>query len=157
MKSAREIVDVLNEVLATQLVAINQYFVHAKLCEHWGYLRLAFHVRSESLGEMKHAEALVDRILFLEGIPNLQRLDSLHIGQSVPEQMKSDVELEYRAVKRLNDAVRVCRDVGDRATEDLLAGILVSEEEHVDWLETQLGLIGQIGEASYLAEHLHAS
>lgn len=106
---------------------------------------------------MKHAEALVDRILFLEGIPNLQRLDALHIGESVPEQMQSDLDLEYRVVNRLNHGARVCRELADRATEELLAKILLSQETYVDWLETQLGLIAQIGEGGYLAEQLHAS
>jgi bacterioferritin len=155
MKGIKEVIDLLNEVLAGELVAINQYFLHAKMCKNWGYLRIAAQVRAESIDEMKHADALVDRILFLEGLPNLQRLDKLNVGQTVPEQFKSDVELEYRAVKRLNDGIRLCRDRGDNATEDLLTRILVSEEEHVDWLETQLGLIEQLGDKAYLAEQLH--
>lgn len=156
MKGIKEVVDLLNEVLAGELVAINQYFLHAKMCRNWGYLRIAEQVRHESIDEMKHAEALVDRILFLEGLPNLQRLDKLNVGQTVPEQFKSDLELEYRAVKRLNDGIRVCREHGDNATEDLLRRILVSEEEHVDWLETQLGIIEQLGDKAYLAEQLYS-
>jgi bacterioferritin len=155
MKGAREVIDLLNEVLAGELVAINQYFLHAKMCKNWGYLRIAAQVRHESIDEMKHAEMLTDRILFLDGLPNLQRLDKLNIGQTVPEQFESDRDLEYRAVKRLNDGIRLCRDHGDNATEDLLTRILVSEEEHVDWLETQLGLIAQLGDKAYLAEQLH--
>jgi bacterioferritin len=154
MKGVKEVVDLLNEVLAGELVAINQYFLHAKMCKNWGYLRIAAQVRSESIDEMKHAEALVDRILFLDGLPNLQRLDKINVGQTVPEQFKSDVALEYTAIKRLNDGIRLCREHGDNATEDLLTRILVSEEEHVDWLETQIHLVGQLGETAYLAEQL---
>lgn len=154
MKGSKEIITALNEVLAAELVAINQYFLHAKMCQNWGYLTLAAHTRAESIDEMRHAEAIVDRILFLEGLPNLQRLDTLHVGQTVVEQFKSDLELEYRAVKRLNDAILLCREQGDRTTGDLLAGILAGEERHVDWLETQLGLIEKIGEQNYLAQQL---
>jgi len=156
MKGSKEVIDLLNEVLAGELVAINQYFLHAKMCQNWGYLRIAHKVRHESIDEMKHAEQLADRILFLDGLPNFQRLDKINIGQTVPEQFKSDVELEYAAVKRLNDGIRLCRDKGDNATEDLLNRILVSEEEHVDWLETQLHLIDELGDKAYLAEQLHS-
>jgi bacterioferritin len=141
-------------VLAAELVAINQYFLHAKLCKNWGYEVLAARSRAESIDEMKHAEELIDRIIFLEGLPNLQRLDPLHIGQSVPEQLKSDLQLEYAAVKRLNDGIALCRSKGDNATETLLTKILIGEEDHVDWLETQLGLIDALGEKAYLAEQL---
>jgi bacterioferritin len=154
MKGSREVIDLLNEVLAGELVAINQYFLHAKMCKNWGYLRIAAKVREESIGEMKHADQLADRILFLDGLPNFQRLDKLTIGQNVPEQLRCDVELEYAAVKRLNDGIRLCREQGDNATEDLLTKILVSEEDHVDWLETQLRVIAEIGDKAYLAEQL---
>lgn len=154
MKGSKEVIDVLNEVLAGELVAINQYFLHAKMCKNWGFLALADYIRKESIDEMRHAETLVDRILFLEGLPNLQRLDKLHVGQSVPEMMRSDLDLEYRAVKRLNDGLALCRDKGDNASEDLLKKILVSEEEHVDWIETQISLIEKLGEGPYLAEQL---
>ena len=154
MKGVKEVIDLLNEVLAGELVAINQYFLHAKMCKNWGYLRIAAKVRTESIDEMKHAEQLADRILYLDGLPNFQRLDKLSIGQTVPEQLKSDVALEYAAIKRLNDGIRLCREQGDNASEDVLVRILVSEEEHVDWLETQLELIGKIGEQNYLAEQL---
>lgn len=156
MKGSKEVIDLLNEVLAGELVAINQYFLHAKMCKNWGYMALAETIRKESIDEMRHAEALVDRVLFLEGLPNLQRLDKLHIGQTVPEQMKSDLDFEYRAVKRLNDGMVLCRERGDHTSEDLLRRILVSEEEHIDWLETQLGLIDKLGENAYLAEQLRA-
>ncbi|HVY44326.1 MAG TPA: bacterioferritin [Minicystis sp.] len=154
MKGAKEVIDLLNEVLAGELVAINQYFLHAKMCANWGYLALAARTRAESIDEMRHAEELVERILFLEGLPNIQRLDKLHVGQTVPEQLRSDVGLEYAAVKRLNDGIRLCRDKGDNASEELLTRILVSEEKHVDWLETQIGLIERLGEQNYLAEQL---
>jgi bacterioferritin len=154
MKGIKEIVDLLNEVLAGELVAINQYFLHAKMCKNWGFLAIAERTRKESIDEMKHAEQLVDRILFLDGLPNLQRLDPLHIGQTVVEQLKSDLQLEYSAVKRLNDGIQLCRDKRDNASEVLLTAILVSEEDHVDWLETQLGLIDKLGETAYLAEQL---
>ena len=154
MKGAKEIIDLLNEVLAGELVAINQYFLHAKMSDNWGFKKIGGVVRAESIDEMKHAEMLTDRILFLDGLPNLQRLDKLNIGQTIPEQFKSDVQLEYRAIKLLNDGIKLCRDKGDNASEELLLRILVNEEKHVDWLETQLRLIGQLGETAYLAEQM---
>ncbi|MCC6555281.1 MAG: bacterioferritin [Polyangiaceae bacterium] len=154
MKGVKEVVDALNDVLAAELVAINQYFLHSKMCKSWGFATLAAQARAESIDEMKHADVIIDRILFLEGLPNLQRLDPLHVGQSVPEQIRADLELEYRAVKRLSAAIALCRDKGDRTSEDLLAGILASEEQHIDWLETQLGLIEKLGEQAYLAQQL---
>ncbi len=154
MKGAKEVIELLNEVLAGELVGVNQYFMHYKMLQNWGYSKLAAHAREESIEEMKHAERLADRILFLDGLPNFQRLDRLHIGQTVPEQMKSDLGLELKAVKLLNDGVALCRSLGDAGSEALLSEILRSEEEHVDWLETQIRLIEQLGEAAYLAEHL---
>lgn len=154
MKGSKEVIDALNEVLAAELVAINQYFLHAKMCKNWGFEALADHIRKESIDEMRHAETLVDRILFLEGLPNLQRLDKLHVGQTVPEQLRCDLELEQRAVARLNQSVALCRDRGDHTTEGLLRAILASEEEHIDWIETQLGLIDKLGETAYLAEQI---
>lgn len=154
MKGSKEVIDLLNEVLAAELVAINQYFLHGKMCRNWGYNALADYIRKESIDEMRHAETLVDRVLFLEGLPNLQRLDKLHVGQTVPEMFKADVDLEYRAVKRLNDGLVLCREKGDHTSEEILRRILISEEEHVDWLETQIGLIEKLGEVAYLAEQL---
>jgi bacterioferritin len=154
MKGAKEIIDLLNEVLAGELVAINQYFLHAKMCKNWGFLAIADKVRAESIDEMKHAEALTDRILYLDGLPNLQRLDKLHIGQTVPEQFRCDLDFEYAAVKRLNDGIDLCRQKGDNGSEALLTRILLSEEEHIDWLEAQLNLIEVLGEKAYLAEQL---
>jgi bacterioferritin len=154
MKGAKEVIEVLNEVLAGELVAINQYFLHAKMCHHWGFKALGEKIRAESIDEMRHADVIIDRILFLEGLPNLQRLDKLHIGQTVPEQLKSDLELEHSALKRLRDGIEICRNAVDRTSEELLVTILHAEEEHIDWLETQLGLIDQIGEKHYLAQQL---
>lgn len=156
MKGNTDVINALNEVLAAELVAINQYFMHAKMCENWGYLALAKQNRNESIDEMRHAEQLVQRILFLEGLPNLQRLDKLSIGQTVPEQIQADLDLEYRAVARLSASIALCREKGDSASEDILRGILRGEEAHVDFLETQLGLIKQLGEALYLSRQLTA-
>ena len=156
MKGVKEVVDLLNEVLAGELVAINQYFLHSKICKNWGFDKLAARSRAESIDEMKHAERLADRILFLDGLPNFQRLDQLHIGQTVPEQMQSDLGLEMKAVKLLNEGIALCREKGDNASEALLTEILVSEENHVDWLETQLRLMSEVGEKAYLAEQLRS-
>jgi bacterioferritin len=154
MKGAKEVIEVLNEVLAGELVAINQYFLHARMCDNWGYKALAGKIRAESIDEMKHADVIITRILFLEGLPNLQRLDKLHIGQTVPEQFKSDLALEHHALARLKDGIQKCRDHVDRTSEELLVSILAAEEEHIDWLETQLGLIAALGEQNYLAQQL---
>ena len=154
MKGNREIIDLLNDVLAGELVAISQYFLHAKMCANWGFGVLAAKIRAESIDEMKHADQLIERLLFLEGLPNLQKLGTLHIGQTVPELFKSDLDLEYAASKRLNDGIALCRTKADNASEALLTEILVSEEKHVDWIETQLSLIAQLGDKAYLAEQL---
>jgi bacterioferritin len=154
MKGDQRILDLLNEVLTVELTTINQYFLAARMLKQWGFDRLASYYRKESIDEMKHAETLMDRILFLEGIPNVQKLNKINIGEGVEEQLKLDLDEEYRAVKRLNDGIKTCRDLGDNGTEDLLTKILVSEEEHVDWIETQLGLIKQLGATGYLAEQM---
>lgn len=154
MKGDKQIIDLLNDVLTAELTAINQYFVHAKMMKNWGYDRLAHKEREESIDEMKHADAVLDRILFLEGIPNMQRLNKVNVGENVPEMLKLDLQEEYKAVKRLNDGIKLCRDLGDNGTEDLLMKILVSEEEHIDWLEAQAELMRQVGEANYLAQQI---
>jgi bacterioferritin len=146
----------LNEVLTGELTAINQYFLHAKMLQNWGLLKLAGKVRAESIDEMKHADALIERILYLDGVPNLQRLGRLQIGETPKEQFVSDLGLEDAAIPRLNEAIALCRDAGDNGTRALLESILVSEEEHRDWLLTQLDLIERLGEAAYLAEQIHA-
>jgi bacterioferritin len=154
MKGNEEVLTLLNQLLTNELTAINQYFIHAKMCENWGYERLAAKVRAESIDEMKHADAVISRILFLEGVPNLQRLHKLHVGETVKEQLESDLQLEYSAIAFLNQGIKTCREVGDNASEDLMTKILVGEEQHTDWLETQLELIRQIGEQNYLSQQL---
>jgi bacterioferritin len=154
MKGHPEIIDLLNELLTNELTAINQYFIHAKMCANWGYDRIAKKVRAESIDEMKHADEIIERILFLEGIPNLQRLNKLKVGETVKEQFESDVQVEYASIKSLNEWIAKARTLGDNGTEDMLTRILVGEEEHTDWLETQLGLIAQLGETTYLAQQL---
>ena len=154
MRGDPEIIDVLNEVLTGELTAINQYFVHAKMCHNWGYSKLADHIRDESIDEMKHAETLVERVLYFDGVPNLQRLGPLRVGETVEEQFESDLQLEYAAVKRLNRAVELCVAKSDNGTREMLADILTAEEEHIDWLETQQETIRQIGLENYLAQQL---
>ena len=155
MKGHADILTLLNELLTNELTAINQYFIHAKMCENWGYQRLAQKIRLESIDEMKHADQIISRILYLQGVPNLQRLHKLRIGETVKEQLESDVALEYSAIGQLNQWTAKAREVGDHGTEDLLQKILVAEEAHTDWLETQLELIKQLGETAYLAQQLH--
>jgi bacterioferritin len=156
MQGIPRIVDLLNEVLTGELTAVSQYFLHAKMCLNWGYERLGKKIYDESIDEMKHADRLVDRILFLDGLPNLQRLGKLAIGQAVVEILKSDLALELQTVPRLNDGIRLCRDAGDNVSEDLLTRILVDSEGHVDWLESQLELVRQAGEQNYLAQQIRA-
>jgi bacterioferritin len=156
MQGNPRIVDLLNEVLTGELTAVSQYFLHAKMCLNWGYERLGKKIYDESLDEMKHADRLVDRILFLDGLPNLQRLGKLTIGQAVVEILQSDLALELQTVPRLNDGIRLCREAGDNVSEDLLTRILVDSEGHVDWLESQLELVRQAGEQNYLAQQIRA-
>jgi bacterioferritin len=156
MKGDDAIIELLNDVLTGELTAINQYFLHAKMCDNWGYKRLAEVVRHESIDEMKHAETLVERVLYLEGIPNLQRLSALHVGETVPEQLTNDLALEREALQRLNDGIALAVSKGDNGTRELLADILTDEEHHVDWLETQLSAIETIGLENYLAQQLHS-
>jgi bacterioferritin len=154
MKGNEEVLNLLNQLLTNELTAINQYFIHAKMCENWGYDRLAHKVREESIDEMKHADQVISRILFLEGVPNLQRYHKIHVGETVKEQLESDLKLEYAAITFLNQGIVAARNANDNATEDLMTRILVSEEEHTDWLETQLELIRQLGEQNYLAQQI---
>ena len=155
MRGNDEIIGILNEVLTAELTAVNQYFLHSKMMDNWGYRKLGAHTRHESIDEMKHADQVTDRILFFDGVPNYQRYFALHIGESVPEQFQADLELEYTAVERLNRGIAIAVAAGDNGTRELLASILVSEEEHIDWLETQLETIRQIGAELYLSQHLH--
>ena len=154
MKGDPKVIEILNEVLTAELTAINQYFVHAEMCENWGYDRLLHIIRKESIEEMKHAEALIERVLFLEGIPNVQRLWNIRIGENVHEIFKADLALELEALPRLNQGIETCRELGDNNSRHLLEEILEDEEEHVDWLEAQLTLIDQVGLQNYLAEQI---
>lgn len=154
MKGKTEILELLNEVLTAELTAINQYFIHAKMLHNWGLTKLSAHVRAESIDEMKHADELIDRILYLEGVPNLQRYGKISVGETPKEQLQLDLNMEYEAVERFNRGIASCRDLGDNGSRELLEKMLVSEEAHVDWLETQLDLIARLGEERYLAEQL---
>ena len=154
MKGHDEVIIVLNEVLTSELTAINQYFIHSKMCEDWGFQRLAAKKREESIEEMKHADAVIARILFLEGVPNMQRYFPVKVGEDPIEQHKLDLELEYDAVKRLNAGIATCRDLHDNGTRELLEMILQQEEEGIDWLEAQLHLVDTLGKERYLSEQM---
>ena len=154
MRGDAEIIDMLNEVLTAELTAINQYFIHAKMCENWGYSKLAEHNRHESIEEMKDADHVIERILDLGGVPNLQRLGSVRVGETVPEQLQLDLELELAAIERYNRAVTLSATKGDNATRHLLEEQLTDEEEHAAYLESQLELIRQVGVENYLAAQI---
>jgi bacterioferritin len=154
MRGDDRIITALNDVLTAELTAVNQYFIHARMCENWGYERLWTKIRAESIGEMKHADSLIERILYLEGVPNLQRLAKVNVGQTVPEQLTLDLEVEKAAVKSLNAAIELARSLGDNGSRELLERILTAEEEHANWIEAQLTLIAQVGEANYLAQQI---
>ncbi|MBA3249622.1 MAG: bacterioferritin [Geodermatophilaceae bacterium] len=157
MQGDARAIELLNEQLTSELTAINQYFLHAKMQESWGYAKLAAHTRAESLDEMRHAEVLTDRILFLEGLPNYQKLLALRVGQTVKEQFECDMLIEQEVVERLRPAVDYCRGVGDITTARILEDILADEEHHIDYLETQLELIEALGEQLYLAQLVEQS
>jgi bacterioferritin len=154
MRGSERIIAALNDVLTAELTAVNQYFIHARMCENWGYQRLWKKVRAESIGEMKHADQLIARILYLEGVPNLQRLGKVNVGQTVLEQLKLDLEVEKAAVKALNAGIELSRSLDDNGSRELLERILVAEEDHANWIEAQLTLIAQAGEANYLAQQI---
>jgi bacterioferritin len=156
MQSDPRVIEALNEVLTAELTAVNQYFLHAKMCANWGYERLADHGRDESIDEMKHAEKVIERILYFDGTPNLQRLFPVRVGENVQEQLELDLAVEHEAIPRFNRAIALCVEVADNGTRDLLAEMLASEEDHTDWLETQLETIRQIGIEHYLAQQLHS-
>jgi bacterioferritin len=156
MKGDPRIIDLLNEVLTGELTAVSQYFLHAKMCLNWGYEHLGKAIYAESIDEMKHSDKLVERVLFLDGLPNLQRLGKLAIGQTVTEILTNDLALEHGTVPRLNRALQTCRDASDNGSEELLRRILVDSEQHVDWLESQLELVRQVGEAHYLAQQIRS-
>jgi bacterioferritin len=150
-----EIIEFLNEVLTAELTAVNQYFAHAKMCENWGYQRLAQRVRDESIDEMKDAEEIIERILYFEGMPNLQRLGNVRIGETVLEQFELDLQVEKDAIERYNRGVALAVGKDDNGTRELLEKRLHGEEEHADWLESQLELIRQVGLENYLSQQIH--
>ena len=155
MRGDSKVIEALNEILTSELTAINQYFVHAKMCENWGYGKLAAKKREESVEEMKHADEVIERILFLDGVPNMQRLNPVKVGEEPVEQHQLDLELEVEARKRLNDAIALCREKADNGTREILETILKDEEESIDWLESQLHIVEEIGRERYLAEQIH--
>jgi bacterioferritin len=154
MKGDPVIIDLLNEVLTNELTAVNQYFLHARIVENWGYQRLYAKFREESIDEMKDADALVERVLYLEGLPNMQRLGKVNVGENVPEMFRLDLDVEKNAIATLNRGIALARDKADNGSADLLEDILEGEEEHANWLETQLTAIDQVGVQNYLAEQL---
>ena len=152
VKAGKAVIAALNDILTGELTSVNQYFLHAKMLKNWGYDRLASKIHKESIDEMKHADQLIERILYLEGVPNVQRLGKIRIGETVPEILTSDLGVEQEAIPRLNQAIALCTTEGDHGTRVMLDGILRSEEEHLDWLETQLRLVQEVGLQNYLAQ-----
>lgn len=152
MQGDARVIEALNDVLTAELTAVNQYFIHHKMCDNWGYQRLSKKKREESIGEMKDADELIERILYLEGVPNVQRLNPVRVGEDPIEQHRLDLAAEAEAIKRLNDAIALCREKGDNGSRELLEEILEGEEESADWLEAQLHLVDEIGKENYLAE-----
>ena len=155
MRGNDEILRLLNEVLKAELTAINQYFLHSKMCENWGYQRLAALDRRESIEEMNHADILMQRILFLEGIPNMTELFPIRVGPDVKSQLENDLALELDAVPRLNAAIKTATELGDNASRELFQKILLDEEHHIDYLEGQLHIVDEIGLENYLAQQIH--
>ncbi len=154
MKGNAKVIALLNDSLTAELTAVNQYFLHARMCGNWGYKKLEAHLRAESIDEMKHADQLITRILFLEGMPNVQKIGKVTIGQTVPEMFKVDYVIEKASVVAYNEGIELCRSLGDGGTRALLETILAGSEAHTDWLEEQQTLIAQIGEQNYLAQQL---
>ena len=154
MKGDPEILKVLQDVLSAELTAINQYFIHARMLRNWRYMKLADHTEKESIGEMKHAQEAMDRILYFDSIPNMQKYMKINVGQTVPEQFHFDLQVEYDAVARLNKGIELSRERGDNGTRALLEKMLKDEEEHIDWLEAQIGIVEKIGVENYLAQQM---
>lgn len=154
MQGNTQIIDALNRALTIELTAINQYFVQSKMCKNWGLMKLAAKHWEESIGEMKHADKIIDRVLFLEGTPEIARYDVIRVGLDVKEQFENDLSLETNGVHAYNELVNLCIQLKDNGTHALALEILTDSEEHVDWLETQLGLIEKVGLQNYLAQHM---
>ncbi|HYJ15238.1 MAG TPA: bacterioferritin [Candidatus Limnocylindria bacterium] len=154
MKGSPEVIKVLNEVLRKELTGINQYFIHSKMCKNWGYAVLAEHGWNESIDEMKHADLLVERILFLEGVPNITAYDKILVGSTVKQQLENDLGLEQAALTVLKPGIRTCLDVHDDATRELLEHIVTDEERHIDWIETQVHQIKEVGYENYLTQQI---
>jgi bacterioferritin len=154
MKGDAKVIAFLNQALKAELTAINQYFLHSEMCENWGYQRMAKLVKKESIEEMVHAEKLMERILYLDGTPNMSDYFKINIGATVEQQIKNDLQLEYDAVKRLNDGIKLCTAANDGGSRELAEKILSDEEHHIDWLEGQLHAISEMGIQNYLAQQL---
>jgi bacterioferritin len=154
MKGDQKVIQYLNKVLTNELTAVNQYFLHARMLDNWGFSRLGEHTYKESIDEMKHADKLITRILFLEGLPNLQELNKLLVGENAHEALQCDLRLEKAAHPMLKEAIAHCESVADYVTRELFESILDSEEEHIDWLETQLGLVERVGLQNYLQSQM---
>ena len=157
MKGHDDVIELLNDVLTSELTAINQYFVDAKMFQNWGYERLGKRFRDESIDEMHDADKLIERILYLDGLPNLQRVGTVRIGETAVEKLQLALDLEREAIERLNRGIARCVELSDNGSRELLESILMGEESHADWLEAQLELVRQVGDAHYLAQHIHDS
>ncbi len=155
MRGDPEVITALNDVLTAELTAINQYFIHHKMCENWGYARLSEKKKKESIDEMKDADSIIGRILYFDGVPNMQKLFPVRVGEDPIEQHKLDLAVETEAIERLNRAIALCRDKADNGSRELLESILTGEEESADWLEAQLYIVDEIGKEQYLAEQIH--
>lgn len=154
MKAKEGVIEILNKVLTADLTAVNQYFLHAKMCENWGYERLHDKVRSRSIDEMKDADELIGHILYLEGVPNVQRLGTVHVGETVPEQLKADLKAEQEMLKMLTDGVAHCTKLGDYTTRHMFEDMAKDVDAHIDWIETQMETIKQVGLENYLSEQI---
>ncbi len=155
MRGDTDIIEVLNEVLTAELTAINQYFIHHKMCENWGYEKLSKKKREESIEEMKDADRLIARILYFDGVPNMQRMNPVRVGEEPIEQHRLDLEVEKEAILRLNRGIALCREKGDNGSREMLEDILTGEEASADWHEAQLHIVDEIGKEAYLAEQIH--
>jgi len=156
MKGHIEVINGLKKILTNELTAVNQYFLHSRMCQDWGYLKLSETMYKEALSEMRHAKDIIDRILFLEGKPDLQKLHPLKVGVTVKQQMENDLDLEKEAIKDLKESIVISQNHSDFSSKDLLEKILINEEEHTDWLEAQLHIIKEVGEENYLSQQIHS-